>query len=291
MSMKWLITIGLGLILAACGTVDNPDDSDDTDEVVADGSIVDVAQNEGFSEFVQALNNALGEGEFNSGGPYTLFVPTNAAFDAADLEGDAGEDLLEYHIVEGKYTLDELSNGPLETESGVDIEVSVQGNSVSLNGQANVTEPNNLQASNGVVHAIDNVLTPPESDDGEPEEPVDPEEPINTSYNADLDVISEGVEGEGTGSATANLDGDTLNIEGSVQNLSSAVTQVALYIGGGDDDGEFLYDLNVSGSEFSGNPTLSEEEVLVLEDGDLYVTVSTETYPDGEVSGPLYSPE
>ena len=279
--MKWLM-IALGLILAACGTVDDPNDND-TDEVVTGDSIVDVARDEGFTEFVQALNDALGEGEFNSGGPYTLFVPTNVAFDAANLEG---EDVLEYHIVEGKYTLDELSSGPLETANGLDIEVSVQGSDVSLNGQANVTEPNNLQASNGVVHAIDSVLTPPESDEGEPEDP----EPINTSYSADLSIMG-AAEGGGTGTASATLDGNTLNVEGSVQNLSSAVTQVALYEGGGDDEGRFLYDLSVSGAEFSGNPTLSEEEIQILENGDLYVTVSTESYPEGEISGPLYSPE
>ena len=281
--MKWLM-IALGLILAACGTVDDPNDND-TDEVVTGDSIVDVAQDEGFTEFVQALNDALGEGEFNSGGPYTLFVPTNAAFDAANL---AGEDVLEYHIVEGKYTLDELSDGPLETANGLDIEVSVRGSDVSLNGQANVTEPNDLQASNGVVHAIDSVLTPPESDEGEPE-PEDPE-PINTSYSADLSIMG-AAEGEGTGTASATLDGNTLNVEGSVQNLSSAATQVALYEGGGDDVGRFLYDLSVSGDAFSGNPTLSEEEVEILENGDLYVTVSTESYPEGEISGPLYSAE
>ena len=123
-----------------------------------------------------------------------------------------------------------------------------------------------------------------------PGDPEEPEEPINTSYSADLS-ISEDATGEGSGAATATLDGDTLNVEGSVQNLSSAVTQVALYEGGGDDDGRFLYDLSVSGAEFNGSPSLSEEEIQILEDGDLYVTVLTETYPDGEVSGPLYSPE
>ena len=124
------------------------------------------------------------------------------------------------------------------------------------------------------------MLTPPE-----PEEEPEPEEPTDTLYTASLVPAADEV--EGVGEATATLGGTTLNVAGSVQNLSGSVTQVALYEGGGDDTGTLLYELEANGTIFSGGPTLTQEEVEILEAGDFYVTVSTETYPEGEVSGPL----
>lgn len=280
--MKWSLLVSLSFILAACGATSTPDEEETPEEIVAGDSVVGVAASAGFSAFVEALQEASLDDDFASGGPYTLFVPTNAAFNAANSEA---EDLLEYHILVGSYTLDDLESGSYETASGVNLEVDVQGSSVSLNGgEASVTTPNNLEASNGFVHALDGVLTPPEPDEEDPEEP----EPTDTFFTAALVPASGEVEGTGSGEATALLDGTTLNVEGSVQNLSSPVTQVALYEGGGDDTGVFLYELQANGVTFSGSPTLTQEEVKVLEAGDFYVTVSTETYPEGEVSGQLF---
>ena len=277
---KWLFSVSLSILLAACGGADVPDDEQTPEEIVAGDSVVGVAAEAGFSAFVEALQEASLDDDFASGGPYTLFVPTNAAFGAADSEA---EDLLEYHVIAGSYTLDELESGAYETASDVSLQVSVQGGSVSLNGgEASVTTPNDLAASNGYVHAIDSLLTPPEPDD-EDEEP----EPTDTFFTATLGPASENVEGTGAGEATATLDGTTLNVEGNVQNLSGPVTQVALYEGGGDDTGVLLYELQANGTSFSGSPNLTQEEVEVLEAGDFYVTVSTETYPEGEVSGQL----
>ena len=287
--VKWLVLVSLGLVLAACGTSndpntpDNPDDGGD--DLIQENSVVDVAEDAGLSAFVQALNDAFGDDDFRREGEFTFFAPTNAALGAADL--NAGEDVLEYHIVEGTYTLEDLESGTLETIGGLTLEVSVNGDSVSLNGEANIVSPSNLEAVNGVVHAIDSVLTPPESTD----DPDEPEEPEDNTFTADLNAISDGVESEATGEAAATLEGETLAIMGSAQGLSSAVTQVGLYEGGGDDTGVLYYELEVSGSTFSGNFPLTREELAILEDGNFYITVSTETYPEGEISGSLLSGE
>ncbi len=283
--VKWFVLVSLGLMLTACGTTNNPNEEDSSEEVITGDNIIDVAADAGFSEFARASREAFGDDEFRGSGPYTLFVPTNAALSAADLS--AGEDVLEYHVVEGSYTLENLESGTLETVSGLALEVSVNGDSVSLNGEANVVEPNNLDAVNGVVHAIDSVLTPPE----ESEEPGGPEEPEDNTFTADLNAIADGVESEGSGEATATLEGETLSVTGSVQGLSSAITQVGLYEGGGDDAGVLFYELDVSGSTFSGDFSLTQEELNILDANDFYITVSTETYPEGEVSGPLLSGE
>lgn len=288
LAVKWLILVGLSVALAACGSADDPetDNPDDGSNLIEENSVVDVAADAGLSAFVQALEDAFGDDEFRyeDGNSYTFFAPTNAALSAVDL--NAGEDVLEYHVVEGTYTLEDLESGTLETLSGQALEVSVEGGDVSLNGEANIVAPNDLDAVNGVVHAIDSVLTPPEFDD-----PDEPEEPENNTFFADLGVIADGVESEATGEATATLEGETLSVTGSVQDLSSPITQVGLYEGGGDDAGLLFYELEVSGSTFSGDFALSQEELNILEANDFYITVSTETYPEGEVSGPLLNDE
>ena len=112
---KWLFLASLSVLLAACGTTGTPGEEETPEEIVAGDSVVGVAAEAGLSAFVEALQEASLDDDFASGGPYTLFAPTNAAFSAAD---SAAEDLLEYHIVEGSYTLDELESGSYETVSG-----------------------------------------------------------------------------------------------------------------------------------------------------------------------------
>ena len=276
---KWPFLVCLCLFLAACGTSGDTGD-DDSEDIVTGNSVVGVAAEAGFSAFVQALGDASLADDFAEGGPYTLFVPTNEAFGAAETES---ENLLEYHIVRGTYTLEDLESGTLQTESGLGLEVSVQGDSVTLGGEAEVITPNNLEADNGVVHAINGVLTPP-GDDEEPEL----EEPDATLYSAELSAVADGVS-EASGEATATLDGETLTVEGSAQNLSGEITQVGLYEGGGDDTGTLFYELEVDGTSFNGNFSLTEEELEILQDDGFYVTVSTAAYPEGEVGGPLRS--
>jgi uncharacterized surface protein with fasciclin (FAS1) repeats len=62
-------------------------------------------------------------------------------------------------VVEGEYPTSELTDGQtLTTLEGSDLQVSVQGDTVSVNG-AEVVQPD-LRAGNGVVHVIDDVLQP-----------------------------------------------------------------------------------------------------------------------------------
>ena len=293
LTIKWSILVGLSLVLAACGSADSPNNNgDDSDEIVeVENNIVDVARREGFTEFVQALERASLDDDFGTEVEYTLFVPTNEAFNAADSGSLESDNFLEYHVVPGAYTLEDLSSGPLETENGLDLEVSVDGGNVTLNGDVNVTMPNNLEAANGVVHAVDSVLTPPDEPD-EDEDDV-PEEP-ETSFTADLTVLSDNVESTATGTAFATLEeGNVLSVEGDVQDLTSEITRVALYEGGGDDTSVLLYDLEVEGTSFSGSQPFTRDDLQILDDGDLYVGISTQAYPFPavEVSGPFFSEE
>lgn len=136
--------------------------------------IVDVAaNNDQFSTLVAAVDAADLTETLRGDGPYTVFAPTNAAFDklpdgtVADLLDPGNRDqlaqILTYHVVPGNVTSDQLIGERMDV-------ATVQGQTVSVDGRveelgtvkvndANVTMPD-IMASNGVIHAIDTVLMP-----------------------------------------------------------------------------------------------------------------------------------
>lgn len=140
-----------------------------TDGMTSDGmTIVGVAQGSGtFNTLVQAVQ-AAGLAETLSGtGPYTVFAPTDSAFEQLP-EGaleyllqpenqDILAAVLSYHVVPGEITASEITPGSIETLNG-GVSLGVDGSRVIVNN-ASVVNPN-LQASNGVVHAINRVLIP-----------------------------------------------------------------------------------------------------------------------------------
>jgi transforming growth factor-beta-induced protein len=158
-----LVFMALALLtFAGC----NDDDDNPTPEPTQD--IVELAQaTPDLSTLVAAIDAAGLTSTLKGPGPFTVFAPTNSAFEALP-EGALETllanptvlaDLLKYHVVSGNIMSTDLSNGPVPTLlDGETIEVSVNG-SVTLNGSATVTSADN-EASNGVVHIIDEVLFP-----------------------------------------------------------------------------------------------------------------------------------
>ena len=109
-----------------------------------------------------------------SAGPFTVFAPTNAAFDklpAGTVNSLVQPDMkpmltkiLTYHVIPGRFTAADLKNGQvLTTVEGEQLTVMKSGNNVMLKdakgGMAKVTIPNVI-SSNGVTHVIDTVLMP-----------------------------------------------------------------------------------------------------------------------------------
>jgi len=97
-------------------------------------------------------------------------VPTDEAFKAVPKETLAGlrrsaislQSVLSYHYVRGALKASDvlaLNGKPLPTLLGAPIMVSVEDNTVRLNGTAKVIETD-LMAANGVIHVIDSVLIP-----------------------------------------------------------------------------------------------------------------------------------
>lgn len=136
------------------------------------GTIVDVAAgNPDFSTLVTAVD-AAGLVETLSGeGPFTVFAPTNDAFDAlpdgvldALLLPENEEvltSILTYHVVPGEVTSDMISDGDVATVEGQNVTISTESG-VMVN-EATVVTPD-VPASNGVIHVIDSVLIPPDVD-------------------------------------------------------------------------------------------------------------------------------
>lgn len=141
-------------------------------------TVVDIATgDENFSTLVAALDTAGLVETLQGEGPFTVFAPTNAAFEAllSDLGVTADEllarddlsDILTYHVVPQELLAADVlaavdsagGTAEVETVNGEPISVSVDGDSVVINGSATVTMTD-LQAGNGVVHVIDAVLIP-----------------------------------------------------------------------------------------------------------------------------------
>ena len=134
-------------------------------------NIPTVAQSTGIhNSLVSALIHANLVGALSGEGPYTVFAPTDAAFEEfglnlSDFDTEAENEtlakILSYHVAMGSVMSSSITNG-MEVNSLIQepISVSVFNGSVILNGEALVTQPDEM-TSNGVIHVINKVLMPP----------------------------------------------------------------------------------------------------------------------------------
>ncbi|MEO1133436.1 MAG: fasciclin domain-containing protein [Cyanobacteria bacterium J06639_1] len=137
-------------------------------EASAEGTVVDVAIAAGsFSTLVQALEAANLVETLQGEGPFTVFAPTDEAFESlpeGTLENlllpenqDQLVQVLTYHVVPGAVESGDLVDGDVATVEGGAIAVTT-GEQVTVN-DAEVLQPD-ISASNGVIHVIDAVLLP-----------------------------------------------------------------------------------------------------------------------------------
>lgn len=136
----------------------------------AAGTIAEVAaSNPNFSILASALE-ATGLDATLGSGEYTVFAPTDAAFNellattglTADqlLQAKELAQILQYHVVSGQVESGDITNGQRATTvQGQPVTFEVKDGSVYVNG-AKVTIAD-IPASNGVIHAISAVILPP----------------------------------------------------------------------------------------------------------------------------------
>lgn len=189
-SPKMILTTTAVIALAACSTeapqaaVDegSADAMMDSTATAETGTIVDVAVgNSDFSTLVTAVTAADLGATLSGDGPFTVFAPTNDAFAkvapdtlSALLTPEKKADLtalLTYHVVAGelkaadvvKAITDGGGTAVLTTVQGGLLKATLDGDSVILEDEAGGKSTvilTDVEASNGVIHAIDTVVMP-----------------------------------------------------------------------------------------------------------------------------------
>ena len=181
------VALAATALLVACGSDD--DDTATTEapatseapspeapmgsEAPAAEDIVAIASaNEDFSTLVAAVSAAGLVETLQGEGPFTVFAPTNAAFDALPAglvdkllmpeNKDVLVKILTYHVVSGAIMAADVTAGDVASVEGGMIAVTTNDGGVQVNG-ASVVSPDIL-ASNGVIHVIDAVILPPDVD-------------------------------------------------------------------------------------------------------------------------------
>ncbi len=136
-------------------------------------TIAEIAiENKDFSTLVAAVKAAGLVETLQGKGPFTVFAPTNAAFEklpkevVADLLKPENKAklaaILTYHVVPGKVmAADVVKIKAAKSVQGQAIEISVDGGKVKLNGSSTVVKTD-IEGSNGVIHVIDTVILPPQ---------------------------------------------------------------------------------------------------------------------------------
>ena len=157
----------LTLLMIAClslSTVAFGVSADETKDIPANAEATGL-----HDSLVAALAHAGLVETLQGDGPFTVFAPTDAAFEAAGIdlstfdteaENETLSDILLYHVISGAVDAANVTDGLVATMvNGDNVTFTVTNETVMIN-DANVTDQD-VAASNGIIHIIDKVLLPP----------------------------------------------------------------------------------------------------------------------------------
>lgn len=164
------------LLLAACGSDNNNNGNDNSSSTpstpVPQLTIFDIAaDDERFDSLELALTTTgLDEALDNPGATYTVFAPTDDAFEKLGdtlntllSDPDALSNILQYHVIDGAAvdaaTAISLAGNTQEMLNKSNIAITLQGDDLYINNAKVIIT--DIVASNGIIHAIDTVITPP----------------------------------------------------------------------------------------------------------------------------------
>jgi uncharacterized surface protein with fasciclin (FAS1) repeats len=175
-----LLSIGTIALFISCNNKTSNETTTTTTESVAgqsavkdDESMKDVvkvaAGSAAHTTLVAAVKQAELVDVLSNAGPFTVFAPTNAAFDklpAGTVDGLMKpekktdlQNILQYHVTTSALKADYFKDGMIiGMVNGGSLTVSVKDGKVILNNSATIVA--SIQASNGMVHVIDGVLLP-----------------------------------------------------------------------------------------------------------------------------------
>lgn len=126
-------------------------------------------ENSNLTTFVAALKAAGLLDTLSNGGPYTIFAPSNEAFNQLPkgvldrlLKPENQKELiaiLTYHVVPGKIMAKDAKTMKVRTLNGQDLNLEAAGGLITVD-DAEVIK-GDIKAKNGVIHVIDEVISPP----------------------------------------------------------------------------------------------------------------------------------
>jgi len=170
MNLKFSRMIPLTALIATFGFYSCGDD--DPTPPIAELNIVEVASaNASFSTLVTAVQTAGLVPTLSGTGPFTVFAPTNEAFGrfltdnnlTANqlLAADNLDDILTYHVLAGEVPASAVTAGKVTSVATTPFYVSVApNNDIWINGNSKIIQTD-VNASNGVIHVLDYVITAP----------------------------------------------------------------------------------------------------------------------------------
>ncbi|MCH1422968.1 MAG: fasciclin domain-containing protein [Candidatus Poseidoniaceae archaeon] len=235
----------------------------------ADAPTLDIpatAQSTGVhTALVAALSQANLVSALQADGPFTVFAPTDAAFEAAGIdlttfdtpeENATLADILTYHVYSGAVPANAVTDGlAVNMLNGDKATFAVSADGVVSVGGANVTTAD-VQTTNGIIHVIDKVLLPP---------------PGDICYNVITHTIVAGASNVECNSyiyvENYTMAGQT--ITGCYNTVSHAVTNVSQAV-----CGAYVWTPAVSIAMTAGATTLHASLVAALQAADLVTTLS-----------------
>ncbi len=170
--------LSLGMLCLFSNLLLSPACNDDDDTDAMPNMVEFVSDDPDLSILRDAIIRANLSGILSGAGPFTLFAPDNAAFQALlasnpdwntldDIPVDVLGSVLTYHVIAGQFNSGDLQTAYYSTlsatsfdqDAGVSVYVDVDGG-VTLNGGPGVSDPD-IEVSNGVIHKIDAVIELP----------------------------------------------------------------------------------------------------------------------------------
>ncbi len=169
----WMLALVSTFTFVSC----DDDDDDDDDVTVTNNIVEELADNPNYSSLVAAVEAAGLTSILSGDGPFTVFAPNNAAFDAFlstngfnnldEVPVDLLTDVLTNHVLAADLPSTDLQTAYYSTLSATDfgqdivttLYVDTDGG-VVLNGESNVINAD-IEASNGTIHGLDAVINLP----------------------------------------------------------------------------------------------------------------------------------
>ncbi|MDF9799471.1 putative surface protein with fasciclin (FAS1) repeats [Catalinimonas alkaloidigena] len=164
-ALSILLALSMGVVLISC-----EEDEDVIDDGESELTIYEeIADSPDFTLLAAAIDKANLADQLDSEGSFTLLAPSDNAFISAGItnldnySADELADILEYHVINEELLIEDFVESKEEETLDGTLYVIPTEQSIYLNANAQFVRPVNVDATNGVIHVVDNVLEEPQN--------------------------------------------------------------------------------------------------------------------------------